>query len=367
MGRLSVTDAGDDLLHGVRVLEVGGIGPVPHAGSLLAGLGADVVRVERGDEPPDAWSWDATRRGRTSVRADLKDPDDLAGVLALAARADVLLEGFRPGVAERMGIGPDRLRAAHPGLVYGRMTGWGQDGPWASAAGHDINYLGLTGALHAIGADTPVPPLNLVGDFGGGSTFLVAGVLAALLRRGRTGRGCVVDAAIVDGASHLMQLVWSLRAAGRWADRRASNLLDGGAPFYRTYRCADGGFVAVGSLEPAFYLQLLEGLGLAPDEVPDRDDPSSWPRLTQVLADRFGSQPRAHWERVFDGTDACVTPVLSLAEAPDHAHLAARGVLRHDDDGVLVGAAPREAGAGPAYLPVSEQVGLDDAVARWAG
>lgn len=366
MGGVSPAASGD-LLAGVRVLEVGGIGPVPHAGMLLAGLGAEVVRVERADEAADAWSWDATRRGRRLVRADLKDPDQLVAVQALASRADVLLEGFRPGVAERSGLGPDSLRAGNPGLVYGRMTGWGQDGPWASTAGHDINYVGLTGVLHAIGADDPVPPLNLVGDFGGGSAYLVVGVLSALLRRERTGEGCVLDAAVVDGASHLLQLVWSLQAAGRWADRRASNLLDGGAPFYRTYRCSDGGFVAVGSLEPAFYALLLDGLGLAPDQVPDRDDPAAWPDLTAVLGDRFASAPRAHWESVFGGTDACVTPVLSLTEAPDHPHLAARGVLRRSEAGVLVGAAPRETGAAPTHLPASEQLDLADAVARWSG
>jgi alpha-methylacyl-CoA racemase len=357
--------ADDDLLHGVRVLEVGGIGPVPHAGMVLAGLGAEVLRVERAGEAA-AWSWDATRRGRLVVEADLKDPEALAAVVALAGRADVLLEGFRPGVAERMGLAPARLHETNPGLVYGRMTGWGQDGPWASAAGHDINYLGLTGALHAIGADSPVPPLNLVGDFGGGSTYLVTGVLAALLRRGRTGRGCVLDAAIVDGASSLMQLVWSLQAVGRWSDRRASNLLDGGAPFYRTYRCSDGGFVAVGSLEPAFYRLLLDGLGLA-HEVPDRDDPARWPELAQLLGDRFAAHPRAHWETVFAGTDACVTPVLSMAEAPDHPHLAARATLRRTDQGVMAAAAPREAGAAPQQLPASEQIDLAEAVRRWDG
>ncbi len=212
-----------------------------------------------------------------------------------------------------------------------------------------------------------MPPLNLVGDFGGGSTYLVAGVLAALLRRGRTGRGCVLDAAIVDGASSLMQLVWSLQAVGRWSDRRASNLLDGGAPFYRTYRCADDGWMAVGSLEPAFYRLLLDGLGLSPDDVPDRDDPGCWPELAHVLADRFAAHPRAHWEAVFDGTDACVTPVLSMSEAPDHPHLVARGALRRTDDGVLAAAAPREAGAAAGDLPASEHLGLGAAVARWGG
>lgn len=272
------------LLDGVRVVELGGIGPVPHAGMLLASLGADVIRVERSGEP-DARAWDATRRGRTVVSADLKSPEDVRRVRGLVAAADVLVEGFRPGVAERMGLGPDELRSLNPGLVYARMTGWGQHGPWADRAGHDINYIGLTGALHAIGDDRPSPPLNLVGDFGGGSAYLVLGVVSALVRRGRTGEGCEIDAAIVDGTSSLMQLIWSLRADGRWQDRRAANLLDGGTPFYRTYRCADGGWMAVGALEPAFYRAMLEGLGLTARTsriVPTRPSGRRWRRFSQA-------------------------------------------------------------------------------------
>lgn len=354
------------LLDGVRVLEVGGIGPVPHAGMLLAALGADVFRVERADGADGERSWDATRRGRTVVRADLRNPDDLERVRLLADRADVFVEGFRPGVTERLGLGPDLMRERNPGLIYARMTGWGQDGPLADRAGHDINYLGLTGALHAIGEDRPVPPLNLVGDFGGGSVYLALGISAALVRRAHTGQGCELDAAIVDGVSSLMQLIWSLRADGRWRDERGSNLLDGGTPYYRTYRCADGGWMAVGALEPAFYAQLLAGLGLGAHEVPDRDDPSRWPELERVFAQAFAAEPRAHWERVFEGTDACVSPVLSMAEAPQHPHLTARGVLRSEADGVLVAAAPREAEEPATYLGPSRPHALDDAVALWA-
>ncbi|WP_122817795.1 CaiB/BaiF CoA transferase family protein [Nocardioides pantholopis] len=353
------------LLAGVRVVEVGGIGPVPHAGMLLASLGADVVRVERAGDPDALRSWDATRRGRTVVQADLKDPAQVEQVRSLADQADVLVEGFRPGVAERLGLGPDVLRGRNPGLVYARMTGWGQDGPWADRAGHDINYLGLTGALHAIGEERPVPPLNLVGDFGGGSLYLALGIAAALTRRARTGVGCELDTAIVDGASSLMQLIWSLRAEGRWQDQRSSNLLDGGTPYYRTYRCADGGWMAVGALEPAFYAQLLAGLGLDPAAVPDRDDTTQWARLTKVLEDAFSAESRTHWEQVFEGTDACTTPVLSMAEAPHHPHLAARGVLREDPDGVLVGVAPREGRRPATHLDRSTGSTLEGAAQRW--
>ncbi|MBE1536812.1 CaiB/BaiF CoA transferase family protein [Actinomadura algeriensis] len=352
-------------LDGIRVVELGGIGPVPHAGMLLASLGADVVRVERSGAEPDERAWDGTRRGRTVISADLKSAEDVRRIRALVAAADVLVEGFRPGAAERTGLGPDELRALNPGLVYGRMTGWGQHGPWAGRAGHDINYIGLTGALHAIGDDRPLPPLNLVGDFGGGSAYLVLGVVSALVRRGRTGEGCEIDAAIVDGTGSLMQLIWSLRADGRWQDRRAANLLDGGTPFYRTYRCADGGWMAVGALEPVFYRAMLDGLGLTGPDVPDRADPARWPELEALLASTFASRPRRHWESVFEGTDACVTPVLTMDEAPAHPHMAARSVLRNDPGGVLAAAAPREAGAEASYLTASTHLSVDEALRRW--
>ena len=353
-------------LDGVRVLELGGIGPGPHAGMLLASLGADVLRIDR---PGEVRDWDATRRGRTLAAADLKDPEDVRRVRTLAERADVLIEGFRPGVAARLGFGADELRARNPRLVYAHMTGWGQTGPWAQRAGHDINYIGLTGALHAIGSERPTPPLNLVGDFGGGSAYLVLGVLSALVQRAETGLGCEIDAAIVDGTASLMQLIWSLRADGRWSEERGTNLLDGGAPFYRTYRCADGGWMAVGALEAPFYTRCVAGLGLAQDTLPDRGDRAQWPALAAIFTDAFAARPRAHWEQVFADSDACVTPVLTMSEAPDHPHLAARGVLHAQGEaGVVAAAAPRKAGAEAGRLPASRASTLDEAlVERWPG
>jgi alpha-methylacyl-CoA racemase len=333
-------------LSGVRVLELAGIGPGPHAAMMLSDLGADVLRVER----PNAAEHEAasavhTLRGRRTTSADLKDPRQRDLVLSLMGRADVVLEGFRPGVVERLGLGPDLALERNPALVFARMTGWGQTGPMADRAGHDINYISLTGALHAIGpADRPVPPLNLVGDFGGGSMFVLAGILAALVERSRTGRGQVVDAAMVDGSSVLLQSVLELRAAGQWRDRRASNLLDGAAPFYRTYPCADGGHVAVGAIEPQFYAILVAGLGLRLDELPDQDDVSSWPTTSDLFAEVFASRTRAHWQRVFAGSDACVTPVLSFDEAAADPHIRARRSLHVDGGVVTAGTAPRLSG-----------------------
>ncbi|MBW0134773.1 CoA transferase [Pseudonocardia abyssalis] len=340
-------------MDGIRVLELGGIGPGPHAAMLLADLGADVVRVERHsgglDLYPDGHH-DQLLRGRRSVAADLKDPDDRARVRALADRADVLVEGFRPGVAERLGLGPQECRSTNPGLVYARMTGWGQDGPLAAAAGHDINYLALTGVLHALGpADRPPPPpLNLVGDFGGGSTYLVIGVLAALCERARSGLGQTVDAAIVDGVTSLAQGLWSLRGAGGWSDDRESNLLDGAAPFYGTYTCADGRYVAVGAIEPQFYAALLRGLGLDGGALPAQHDRAAWPVLRARIGGVFATRPRDAWVDRFTGTDACVTPVLTFAEATRHPHLVARAA-HLDLDGVVQAApAPRFSRSVPA-------------------
>ena len=333
-------------LAGVRVVELAGIGPCPFAAMLLADLGADVVRVDRPGEPPlpvplppEA---DLLRRGRPSVGLDLKHPDGRATALALVERADVLLEGYRPGVAERLGLGPDDCLARNPRLVYGRMTGWGQDGPLAQAAGHDIGYVALTGALHAIGraGGPPQVPVNLVGDFGGGALYLVVGVLAALLEARTSGRGQVVDAAIVDGTAHLSSLVVGLVSAGLWSDRRGTNLLDTGAPFYDVYETSDGGWLAVGPLEPAFYAELLRLLGLT-DAAPDRLDPSQWPALRALLADPFRTRTRDEWAAILEGTDACVAPVLSYAEAPAHPHLAARGTYVEHHGVVQPAPAPR--------------------------
>lgn len=318
-------------LEGLRVVELAGIGPGPHAAMVLADLGAEVTRIERpgGGFDPTGDHPDHLLRGRRFVTADLKTNEDRAMVLSLIETADVLLEGFRPGVAERLGLGPAVCVTRNPRLVYGRMTGWGQDGPLARYSGHDINYIALTGVLHAIGhADArPAPPLNLLGDFGGGSMFLIAGVLAALWERERSGQGQVVDAAIVDGTSVLAQLIWAYRGAGAWSDDRAVNLLDGGAPFYDTYTCADGKWVAVGALEAKFYAELLGGLGVAWEDLPDQMDPSGWPHLRRRFAEVFATRTRDEWADVFTGTDACVTPVLTFEEATRNNHLAARGTL----------------------------------------
>jgi alpha-methylacyl-CoA racemase len=325
-------------LTGLRVVELGGIGPGPHAAMLLADIGADVVRITRpSGEPYDVLP------GRQRVEADLKADAGRATTWGLIDDADVLIEGFRPGVAERLGLGPEECLARNPRLVYGRMTGWGQDGPLAHQAGHDINYIGLTGVLHAIGtADgRPTPPLNLVGDFGGGSMYLVVGILAALWERERTGQGQVVDAAIVDGTSSLAQQFWMLRALGAWTDERAANLLDSGAPFYDTYRCADGRYVAVGALEPQFYATLLAGLGLADEGLPAQLDRDSWPVLRKRFATIFATRTRDAWAETFAGMDACVTPVLTFAEAAEHPHLRARGTIVTVDGTPRAAPAPR--------------------------
>lgn len=333
-------------LAGLRVVELAGIGPAPFAAMLLADLGADVIRIDRPGEatlpvplPPDR---DVLRRGRPSVSLHLKHPGGLATALALVERADVLIEGFRPGVVERLGLGPDECLARNPRLVYGRMTGWGQDGPLAQAAGHDIGYVAITGALHVIGraGGPPQVPVNLVGDFGGGALYLVVGILAALLEARASGRGQVVDAAIVDGTAHLSSLVVSLVSAGLWSERRGTNLLDTGAPFYDVYETSDGGWMAVGPLEPAFYAELLRLLDLT-DVGPDRLDPRQWPALRALLAEAFGRRTREEWTALFEGTDACVAPVLSYAEAPDHPHLAARSTYVEHHGIVQPAPAPR--------------------------
>jgi len=315
-------------LHGVRVIELAGIGPGPYAAMLLADMGAEVVRVERPGPPVSAVppELDVLRRNRRSIVVDLRHPDGVRTVLSMAGRADVLLEGFRPGVTERLGLGPADCWSVNPRLVYGRMTGWGQTGPLAPAAGHDIGYIAVTGALGAIGraGEAPVPPVNLVGDFGGGSTFLVIGVLAALWESARSGQGQVVDAAIVDGTSSLTALLHGLMAAGQWTDGRGVNFLDTGVPWYDTYQTADGQSMAVGALEPKFYAEFARLLGLSDDVAALRADSSEWVRLREAIADAFASRTRSEWTAVFDGTDACVAPVLSLTEASGHPHLAAR-------------------------------------------
>ena len=313
-------------LAGIRVVELGGIGPTPFAGLLLAELGADVVRVDRpGEDNPLALAG-GLRRSRPSIAVDLKHPAGRAVVQRLVDGADVLLEGYRPGVVERLGLGPEECLARNPRLVHARMTGWGQTGPWSQHAGHDITYAAISGTLHALGtAERPVAPVPVIGDFAGGSMYVVVGVLAALIARATTGRGQVVDAAMVVGAAGLFTMVHGLLAAGAWRDEREANLLDGGAPFYAVYECADGGFVAVGALEPPFWAQLVAGLGVEVEG--EQYDTGTWPAQRAAFAAAFGSRSRDEWAAVFEGTDACVAPVLSLGEAPHHPHLAARGTF----------------------------------------
>jgi alpha-methylacyl-CoA racemase len=330
---------------------------------LLADLGAEVIRVERpgppaSEVPPEL---DVLRRNRRSIVIDLRHPEGRQTVLALAAKADILLEGFRPGVTERLGLGPDDCMAVNPRIVYGRMTGWGQTGPLAPAAGHDINYIAITGALGAIGrsGDAPVPPVNLVGDFGGGSTFLVIGVLAALFEASHSGQGQVVDAAIVDGASSLTALLHGLLAADRWIDRRGENFLDTGVPWYDNYQTSDDEWMSVGALEPKFYAEFTTLLGLDPETAALRADPSGWPRLRAAIADAFAGRTRQQWADVFEGTDACVAPVLSLSEAAKHPHLAARETFI-DVGGVSQPApAPRFSRSAPGHPSPPPAVGAD--------
>jgi alpha-methylacyl-CoA racemase len=329
-------------LAGLRIVELAAIGPVPFAAMLLSDMGADVVRVVR---PGTAAlkPHDIVERGRRVVELDLKSSIGVASLLALVEYAEALLEGFRPGVMERLGLGPDVALARNPRLVYGRMTGWGQSGPLAHAAGHDIDYIALAGALHTIGERdrAPVPPLNLLGDFGGGGMYLVTGVLAAVLAAQRSGRGQVVDCAMVDGVASLMSFIYAARARGEWRDERQSNLLDGGAPFYATYRCADGEYIAVGALEPAFHAELIERLGFDAETFRDRDDPASWPRLRRVLEETFARRTRREWCDLLEGSDACFAPVLSLNEASHHPHLAARGTIASLDGVPCPAPAPR--------------------------
>ncbi len=355
-------------LAGLRVVEFEAIGPAPFAAMLLADLGADVVRVARPDAP-QLDKRDIVERGRRVLRIDLKSGDGVGAALTLLDHADALLEGFRPGVMERLGIGPETVLQRNPRLVYGRMTGWGQTGPLAAATGHDINYIALSGALHAIGeaGGAPVPPLNLLGDFGGGALYLVVGVLAALFEARRSGRGQVVDAAIVDGTASLLTFIHAAMARGEWRDTRGSNRLDGGAPFYTTYRCADGGYVSVGALEPQFHAELLRRLGLPPEAFADRLDPASWPRLRTLLGNAFAARTQQECRELLEGTDACFAPVLSLSAAATHPHLAARGVFVALDGIPCPAPAPRFSRTPGTLRPVRDTPHDAAAVAReWA-
>ncbi|MEW1640448.1 CaiB/BaiF CoA-transferase family protein [Streptomyces sp. NPDC091219] len=362
----AATTPGHGPLSGVRVVELAGIGPGPFAGMLLADLGADVVRVDRPGGPAlgVAPEYDVTNRNKRSVLVDLKSPEGPARVLDLVERADILIEGNRPGVTERLGVGPDPCLARNPRLVYGRMTGWGQDGPLARRAGHDIAYIALTGTLGMIGSpgEPPPAPANLLGDYAGGALYLVVGVLAALHHARATGIGQIVDAAIVDGTAHLSAMIHGMLAAGSWQDRRGANLLDGGCPYYGTYETADGGHMAVGALEPQFYDRFVDLLGLA-DLADARRDWTRWGELREAVAARFRSRTRDEWTDVFAGTDACVAPVLSLREAPHHPHLAARGTFTEHGGITQPAPAPRFSATptavrgGPA-LPGSDTSGV---------
>lgn len=313
-------------LKGIRIVELAGIGPGPFCAMMLADMGAEIIRVARKDAKDPRGKFNVLHRGRPAVGVDLKQPEGVEAVLRLIEQADALIEGFRPGVMEKLGLGPDVCLARNPKLVFGRMTGWGQHGTLATAAGHDINYIALSGALHAIGnrGGKPVPPLNLVGDFGGGGMMLAFGIVCALLEARQSGKGQVVDAAMTDGAASLMAIIYGLKAMGTWTNERGTNMLDGGAHFYGTYECSDGKFVAIGSIEPQFYALLLQMTGLEDPAPAAQMDKSRWPELQQKLAAIFKTKTRDEWCSLMEGTDVCFAPVLDLDEAPNHPHNAAR-------------------------------------------
>ncbi|SOD74643.1 alpha-methylacyl-CoA racemase [Jatrophihabitans sp. GAS493] len=361
-------------LAGLRVVELGSIGPGPHAAMVLADLGADVVRIDRPGTDPypiPVGVPDPMLRGRRSVALDLKQERDRETLLELAAVADVLIEGYRPGVAERLGVGPQECHARNSGLIYARVTGWGQQGPLAQRAGHDINYLSLTGNLQAIGRrdGRPVPPLNLVADFGGGSMLALVGILAAIFERGHSGQGQVVDVAMTDGAGLLAQMIWTYRGVGAWSDERGVNLLDGGAPFYDTYECADGKYLAVGAIEPAFFRILCTGLELPYEESYDHTDREGWPELRSTLTRTIATRPRDEWATVFAGTDGCVTPVLDFAEAPQHPQLAAREAFIELGGIVQPAPAPRfsRTPAGRPTLAPESGAQTAEVITQWLG
>ena len=351
-------------LAGIRVVEMVGLGPCPFAAMMLADMGAEVIRVDRKAAPGAAnpfpmlgTKYDVMARGRRSLALDLKHPQGRETLLRLLGKADIVLEGFRPGVMERLGLGPEACQAHNPALVYGRVTGWGQEGPLAQAAGHDINYVALTGMLHAMGRqDTPpAPPLNLVGDFGGGAMMLAFGVLCAVLEARTSGKGQVVDAAMTDGAALLGAMMYGFRAYGAWSDTRGANLLDGGAHFYDTYACADGKFISIGAIEPQFYALLLELAGIDDPAFAAQMDPSSWPALKEKTAALFRTRSRDEWCRLLEGTDACFAPVLDMAEAPQHPHNVARAAF------VEIGGVTQPAPA-PRFSRTAPEIGITPAL-----
>ncbi|MGA1674908.1 MAG: CaiB/BaiF CoA transferase family protein [Pseudomonadales bacterium] len=347
-------------LAGYRIIELAGIGPGPFCGMMLSDMGAEVIRVDRLGAAGGR-SKDVLARNRQTIAVDLKKPEGVETVLRLVTTADALFEGFRPGVTERLGLGPEVCLARNPKLIYGRMTGWGQTGPMAQAAGHDINYIGLSGALHAIGraGERPVPPLNLVGDFGGGGMLLAFGMVCALLEAQKSGKGQVVDAAMVDGAATLMAMFFTMGAAGAFKDRRGTNLLDGAAHFYDTYECADGHHICLGSIEPQFYALLLEKTGVDKAQFAPQMDAAQWPALKAELTRVFRTRPRAQWCEIMEGTDGCFAPVLSIFEAPDHPHNKARGTFVTVDGMVQPAPSPRFSRTAPAIAHGAHAPGQD--------
>jgi len=333
-------------LQGVKVIELAGIGPGPFAGTLLSDMGADVVRVERADwvdKMQGPYGFWVDGRGRRSVGVDLKHADGVETVLRLVEQADVLIEGYRPGVTERLGLGPDTCLARNPRLVYGRMTGWGQEGPLANAAGHDINYISVAGALAHFGraGQPPTPPLNMVGDYGGGAMFLAFGIVCALFEAKASGEGQVIDAAMVDGAAYLMGPIWGLRNMGGMSDERGTNLLDTGAPFYDAYETSDGKWVSIGSIEPQFYAELLSRLGIDPEGLPGQNDRAGWPAMRARFTAIFASKTRDEWTALLEGTDVCFGPILTMTEAAEHPHIKERGTVVNYHDILQPAPAPR--------------------------
>ena len=353
-------------LQGIRIVEFAGIGPGPFAAMLLSDMGADVIRIDRkGGRSPG--KFEVTYRGRRAVALDLKKPEAIEAALKLIERADALVEGFRPGVMERLGLGPEICLKRNPKLVFGRMTGWGQSGPLATAAGHDINYIALTGALHGIGnADSkPVPPLNLVGDFGGGALYLAFGVVCGILEARKSGRGQVVDAAMTDGAASLMAMFYGMSAAGFWQDARGVNLLDSGAHFYDTYETSDGRWIALGAIEPQFYRELLEKTGIADPAFEAQMDRASWPKLKARLAAVVKTKTRDEWDAIMLGSDVCYAPVLSLAEAPKHPHNVARKTFEDVDGVVQPAPAPRFSRTPPEIQRIPNATDAKAALSAW--
>jgi alpha-methylacyl-CoA racemase len=360
-------------LEGVKIVELAGIGPGPFAGMLLSDMGADVVRVDRAQQVNPASfgkpNLEPLYRGRRSIGVDLKNPEGVEAVLRLVEQADALVEGYRPGVTERLGLGPDVCQARNPRLVYGRMTGWGQDGPLAQAAGHDINYIALAGALAHFGraGGKPTPPINLVGDFGGGGMFMAFGVVCGILEAQRSGKGQVIDVAMVDGTAVLMTMMWGLKAIGFWDETLGVNVLDTGAPFYDTYETADGRFVSLGSLEPQFYAELLERLGLAAEDLPAQMDRSGWERLRERFRALFMTKTRDEWDAILRGSDACYAPVLTMSEAAADEHIRARGTIVERDGVAQPAPAPRFSRTAPEIQRPAPWPGehTDEALAAW--